>query len=260
MFENLLDPVFAPLLKLGVFWTVVILSIFVSLIITVIYKFMTDQNLMKQLKQEMKEFKKQMKELKSHPEKMMEVQKKAMRTNSKYMMQSMKSTLITFIPIILIFGWMNANIAYAPLLPDQEFTVGVTFKKSAFASGEIKLEVPEGIEFTGDRTKEIVNNKATWVLKGEAGEYINENAIKFTFNDNVEYKDLIITSEQRYVPPIKSVRNSPLKTIKVNHEPKRVVTLFGEFSFIGYKGGWLGTYIILSIITSILLRKVLKVY
>jgi len=109
---NLLDPVLRPLLNLPIFWVVAILSTSISFIITIVYKLMTDQNLMKQLKDEMKELQNEMKELRNNPEKMMEVQKKAMQTNSKYMMQSMKSTLITFIPIILIFGWMNANIAY----------------------------------------------------------------------------------------------------------------------------------------------------
>ena len=127
MFEGLLNPVFGPLLNLSPFWVVTIISALVSLIITVIYKFSTNQNLMKQLKDEMKELQKEMKELKNDPKKMMEVQTKAMQTNSKYMMQSMKSTLITFIPIILIFGWMNANIAYEPILPGQEFTINALF-------------------------------------------------------------------------------------------------------------------------------------
>jgi len=55
-----------------------------------------------------------------------------MQTNSKYMMQSMKSTFITFLPIILIFGWMNANIAYEPLFPNEEFTIDAVFNRGAY--------------------------------------------------------------------------------------------------------------------------------
>ena len=72
----------------------------ITLLITLIYKFTTDQDLMKQLKAELKELQAEMKALKSEPEKAMEVQKRAMQTNMKYMMQSMKATLFTFIPII----------------------------------------------------------------------------------------------------------------------------------------------------------------
>jgi len=101
VFENILDPIFSPLLNLPTLWAVIILAFFISLIITLIYKYVTDQNLMKQLKEEMKEFQKQIKELKKEPEKAMQVQKQSMKTNMKYMTLSMKSTLWSFIPIIL---------------------------------------------------------------------------------------------------------------------------------------------------------------
>ncbi|MFC1769138.1 EMC3/TMCO1 family protein, partial [Nanoarchaeota archaeon] len=96
VFETLLDPIFNPLLALSPLWIMLILSFLVSALITLIYKFTTDQNLMKSLKEEIKEFQNEMKELKHDPSKMMEVQKKAMQTNMKYMMQSLKSTLFTF--------------------------------------------------------------------------------------------------------------------------------------------------------------------
>ena len=108
-FNMIMDPVLRPLLYLSPFWGILIISFLVSLIISVIYKYVTDQNLMKQLKAEMKEFQKEMKELRQHPEKMMEVQKKAMETNMKYMTQSFKPTLFTFIPIIIIFSWLSAH-------------------------------------------------------------------------------------------------------------------------------------------------------
>src|SRR3989344_2060351 len=126
VFENLLNPVFAPLLNLPTLWAVILLSFLISLIITIIYKYTTDQNLMKSLKEEMKEMQKEMKELRNNPEKAMQVQKKVMKTNGKYMMQSLKSTLYSFLPIILIFGWMNAHLAYIPILPGQEFGTKIT--------------------------------------------------------------------------------------------------------------------------------------
>src|SRR3989338_11025380 len=133
-----LSPIMDPLLVLPPLWIVIIISLVVTLIITLIYKWTTDQNLMKQLKDELKEFQKEMKELKAHPEKMMEVQKKAMQTNMKYMSHSMRSTLVTFVPIILLFGWMNANIAYDPILPGQEFTITAKFAANTF--GTISLD------------------------------------------------------------------------------------------------------------------------
>ena len=63
VFENILNPVFAPFLALPTLWAVLLLSFLISLIITLIYKYSTDQNLMKSLKDEMKELQKEIKEL-----------------------------------------------------------------------------------------------------------------------------------------------------------------------------------------------------
>ena len=142
-FENLLNPIFSPLLNLPTLWAVVLLSFLISFIITLLYKYTTNQNLMKQLKEEMKEFQKEIKELRKEPEKAMQVQKRAKQTNMKYMMQSMKSTLYSFIPIIIIFSWMTAHLAYDPILPGQDFTTTVTFEKNV--NGMIELSVPKGI-------------------------------------------------------------------------------------------------------------------
>jgi uncharacterized membrane protein (DUF106 family) len=249
---SFLDPVFRPLLGLDPLFIVIIISAIITVLITTIYKFTTNQNLMKQLKGEMKEFQKEMKELKDDPKKMMEVNKKAMQTNMKYMSHSMRSTLITFIPIILIFGWMNANIAYEPIQPNQEFTVEALFAKGT--DGTIELIVPKGISSLGEAEKDLKDNKATWTLKGKEGNYIDNNALEFKYNNEVEYKNLIITNKQQFSPINKKISDSKLKMIQINNKPMKVLNLFG------WKIGWLGTYIIFSILLSMLLRKLLKVY
>ena len=126
-YYDFLNVVFAPLLKLPILWTVIILSFIVSIIIIIITKYTTDQALMKKLKGDLKEHQKQIKELKGNPAKAMEVQKKSMELNMKYMMHSLKPTLITFIPIILIFGWMSSTFAYESIKPGQEFSVTLFF-------------------------------------------------------------------------------------------------------------------------------------
>ena len=53
-FFSFLDPVlnaiFDPLLSLGPFWALLVISLIVSTLITLIYKWVTDQDLMKRLK------------------------------------------------------------------------------------------------------------------------------------------------------------------------------------------------------------------
>jgi uncharacterized membrane protein (DUF106 family) len=245
--ENILNPIFTPLLNIPPLLAVIMTSFLISLIITIIYKYTTDQNLMKQLKEEMKEFQKQIKALRKEPEKAMQIQKQSMQTNMKYMMQSMKSTLFSFIPIILIFGWMNTHFAFEPITPGQEFTTKVLFEDGA--RGTIELSVPEGLTVKGDSSKEIRDGSAKWLLSGERGEYL----LEYIF-DGKKYAKEVLISENMYKEPIKKVRDGTVEAIEVGNDKKIVLNLFG------WKLGWLGAYIIFAIIFSVVIRKVIKVY
>ena len=254
-FFSFLDPVlniiFGPLLKLPPFWAILIISFLISLIIVLIYKFATNQNLMKQLKDEIKTLQKQAKELKEEPEKAMAVQKKAMQTNMKYMMQSMKATLITFIPIIIIFGWLQAHFAFIPIMPDQEFSMAVDFKDGAH--GNISISVPEGIELLGKSSKVVENGQVVFKMKGKSGVY-DSPPVEFDFN-NIKYsKEVIITSGKDYIEPVKPIKSESIKAITTSNEKQTVINLFG------WKIGWLGGYIIFALVFSMLLRKLMKVY
>ena len=105
---SILDPILSPVMAIPTPWNLLLISFIITGGITLLYKFATDQKLMKELKQEMKNLQKEMKSLKDNPDKMMSVQKLAMEKNMKYMMQSLKPTIISFIPIIFIFTWLRA--------------------------------------------------------------------------------------------------------------------------------------------------------
>lgn len=254
-FFSFVDPalnfVFGPLLNLPPLWAVIIMSFLISLIIVVIYKYATNQSVMKQLKDEIKDLQKQMKELKNEPEKAMAAQKKAMQTNMKYMMQSMKATLITFIPIIILFGWLQAHLAYEPLMPGEEFSTYVNFNEGA--KGNITINVPEGITLLSEKTKEIENSRIVFKMKGDEGKY-TAPPLEFTYNDETFSKPVLITKERNYETPISQIKHSSVKSIELGNKPQMMLNLFG------WKIGWLGTYIIFALIFSMALRKVMKVY
>ena len=250
----LLDPIMSPLLGMHPFWAIFLVSLILSVLITIIYKFMTDQQLMKTLKEDMKSAQKKMKELKDHPEKLMAAQKKAMDQNMKYMMHSMKPTLITFIPIILIFGWLNANFAYEPIKPGEEFTIDIILNNNVYGNIEaIAPRLDNTIELLETSAVKEINAKSmSFKFKGlSEGEW----DIVFKINDQ-EYKMPVKIDESKYSNPVKNKfeGGKDVKEIKVSNSKKVVLDLFG------WQMGWLAAYIILSIVFSMGLRKLLKIH
>ncbi len=119
MFDNFFNLIFGWIMNLGNPWNIIVMSFVLTFITTIIYKLLTDQILLKELKTQVKNHQKEMRNHKNDPQKMMEIQKKAMTLNLKYMKHSMKPMLFTFIPIILIFGWLRNH----PLIGGKDILV-----------------------------------------------------------------------------------------------------------------------------------------
>lgn len=246
---NFLDSIMNPLLKVNPLLAIIIISFIISMIIIIAYKYLTNQKLMKEMKEDLKKYQGEMKQCKSDPKKMMEIQKKSMEINMKYMSHSMRPTLITLLPLLLVYGWLAAHFAYYPLIPSQDFTTTLDFLEGA--SGSVTLSiVPEGIEIIGNETQQIVNNKAIWILNGKEGEY----KLSYSLNNKTYGNEVLITMGRSYKNPETAVKNSLLKKITVSNEKMMVMNLFR------WKLGWLGSYIIWSLIFSMVLRKVMNVY
>jgi len=101
----ILDPTAGALLNWDISWGMIVIVFVITLITTLVQKYATDQEALKELKKEQKEIQKQMKECKEHPEKMMEFQKKQMKLFPKQMKLSMRAIAYTGIPFILFFKW-----------------------------------------------------------------------------------------------------------------------------------------------------------
>jgi len=110
-------------LTLGPFisWNPLISLLFISfiltLITTLIYKYTTNQEMMKSFKEEIKKLQEEMKLLKDNPNKMMEKNKEIMAKNMQMMTQSFKPLLYTFVPFgIIFFGLRNIYEPFGKLL------------------------------------------------------------------------------------------------------------------------------------------------
>jgi uncharacterized membrane protein (DUF106 family) len=239
---NILDILLGPLMSLNPTLSLAILSLIISAIVTIAYKYLTDQTLMKQLKDDLKRLQKEMKENRSDTKRVLGLQKEAMEKNMTYMSHSLKPSLITLLPIIFIFGWMNANFAFHPLDANTDFTVNAFTK----VDGPINMySVPADLNITALQN-ETTGKNATWIVNGTAGEYV----LKFNFTDQVTEQKVIIGA--KYENP--DTRHSGnISKIIISNKPMKV-------NLLGLEMGWIWAYIIFSMIFSTLIRKLFKIH
>lgn len=101
----ILNPTAGTLLNLNLTWGMIILVFLITLAMTLIQKYATDQETLRELKKEQKILQEEAKKYKEHPEKLMEFQKKQMEFIPKTLKLSMRPIVITGIPLILFFRW-----------------------------------------------------------------------------------------------------------------------------------------------------------
>lgn len=231
---------------------ILLVSFLVTLLVTLVYKWTTKQTEIKKLKKELKDLQGQLKNAgKMDPKKAMAIQKKAMEKNFQMMKHSLRPTLFTFLPLILIFGWLNAHMAYYEIPPGKEFSITAEFDKYLISNATI-TSTPS-LDFIGSLEVPVAEGKATWKAKGDAGSYsvtIKEGNHEFTTN-------LLISSAWKYGLAEQTYKGTSVKKITIGYEKVRP---FGTwFNIFGWHPGWLASYIISSIVFSMLLRKLMDV-
>ena len=103
--HSILDPTAGWFLNWNLVWGMLILVFLISLIMTLIQKYLTDQKALKEMKERQKALQEEMKKHKGHPEKLMEMQKEMFKFMPRMMKLSMRGVVYTAIPLILLFRW-----------------------------------------------------------------------------------------------------------------------------------------------------------
>jgi uncharacterized membrane protein (DUF106 family) len=101
----ILDPTAGALLNWNVTYGMILIIFIISVFITLLQKYATDQETLRELKKEQKILQQEMKKYKEHPEKLIELQKKQFEFIPKTMKLSMRPIMFTGIPLILFFRW-----------------------------------------------------------------------------------------------------------------------------------------------------------
>ena len=226
--------------------SIIALSFLITLAMTLVTKKFTNQSRMKELKEIQKACQIKLKDAKGNPEEASKIQKEMMACSMELMKHSFKPMIFTFIPLILIFGFANGNLAYYPITPGEQFSIAVITEKDVM--GNIIIEVPQKISVVGELEKALIieggEKKVDFNLIGESeGNYL----IDFKYNDEKVSKNVLI-SKLKYDEVSKKYKDKSIKEIKINY----IKT--GPFGY-----SWLFLYIGVSIVSSIILRKALKV-
>ena len=87
--------------------SVVLVSVLITLVMTLVAKYLTNQDRMRELKNVQKTCQIKLKENKDNVKKMAEIQKQMLECNMEMMKHSMKPLLFAFIPLILLIGWLK---------------------------------------------------------------------------------------------------------------------------------------------------------
>ena len=96
------------IVKLHPLISIIVFSFLITLLSTWVYKRFTDQAKMKEIREKMKEIQDRSKQFKDNPDKMMELQQEMMKLSGEQMRASMKITLITLIPFLIIFTYLKS--------------------------------------------------------------------------------------------------------------------------------------------------------
>jgi uncharacterized membrane protein (DUF106 family) len=103
--HSILDPSIGALLNWNLAIGMLLIILLLSVVMTFIQKYTTNQKELKNIKKQQKEIQKEMKQHRGNAEKTMELNKKNMELLPKQMKLGMRSIVYTSIPLLFLFRW-----------------------------------------------------------------------------------------------------------------------------------------------------------
>lgn len=197
---------------------------------------------MKRLKDEMKSLQKEMRNTKD-PQEISKLNKKLLKLNSEYMHHSLKVNLYTFLPIILIFGWLANIFSGFPFEPNTTINLELTLKS---LDENISLVLPNQLELVNE-TK--TGSKVFYtILSKQEGSY----DIKI-LPCNSSIKLISSTKLTNKTKAMQTINDACIKSAFIRYRPLK-------FNILGIKMGWFWAYLLFSLFLSSIIRKMFKVY
>lgn len=116
--HKILDPSVGQLFDWNITYGMLIVVFLISIVMTIVQKYTTNQEEIKRIKAEQKKINEDMKKFKDDPKKLTEVQKNLLPLTFELMQHSMRPIVYTGIPLILFFRWFHD---YFSAIPEFKF-------------------------------------------------------------------------------------------------------------------------------------------
>ena len=239
-----------------------LVSLTLAFLTIVVTKYTTNQKALKGLKEKMDGIQKKMKGLqknvhdKNSQKEMGLLNVELMKISGEQMKHSMRATLFTLIPFILVFGWLSAHYSYSPLTPNQPFHLTLTSMNANIKNLSLEV-IPNNLSIINESTQQVAMNNniqniyyiRTFTLKGPAGHY----TLNFkNGNSTLISKEVIISNLNEYAKP-KEVYKDEKITLTLDNKPLKV-------NLLGIQMSWFWYYFIVTIIFTSIFKKLLHVY
>lgn len=242
------------------FFTILIATILVSLISSIAHKYTTDQKKMKRIKEKVKELQKEIKEARGDQDRILKINAQIMKQQNDLMMQSMRPMIFTFLPIIIIFIYLQANVAFTAIAPGEEFSIVLDYRDPQ-AIGDVEIVLPESMMLINRTEYErrgflgfgnVHGELITIRGPDEPGDY----TLIFGSEDPVN-RTVLITEGTEYESPSVRFSNSPIQSATIQYDGLRILDIEWLPRWLQ---GWLAVYIILALILTNVFRRLLKVH
>jgi len=235
------------MLNMPLWLAILIFTLIMTFAINLVHKFTTNQTEMRSVRGRLKKLQAEMKKQRDNPKKLQKLNAEAMQLNGTYMKMSMRPLLFTFIPLIILFGWMNAHLALAPLAAGEDVTLTAIMDLPAV----VTIDVPDELTIQGNNTKETIEKQVSWSVSGNSsGAY---DVTLRTDNGDEAVVPFIVNE----IPKSRASKlDKPFKSATVGYVKSKP---FGDFQLFGYTPGWLFTYMLFSFAFNFVVRKLLNI-
>lgn len=216
---------------IGDLWIIVLIAIGLSVMTQLINKLLINEKFVDKSREKIKKMQEEIKGLEHTSKEFRKKQEEIINLNFTLMKQQFKPMIFTFLPYIIVFYFLGTMFAFNPIMVGSNIDVIVS------GSGVIESD--------------CLNLNETFEGKEIFEVEVQKNDCEI-FIDNQELKIELIGKQEEIVENIGN------NEIEIRPEKRTFLSLPFNIPFIGNEIGWLGTFIIFSFASSIILNKSLK--